>query len=505
MNKRITRLGIGLLVAYLALFAQLNRLQVLEAENLNNHPENFRNVQRDFDQPRGRIETADSQVVARSVPTPDGAYQRLREYPQQELFGHITGFLSLEFAADGVERTYNDWLSGQTDEQQFDRLSDLFLDRDRTGDITLTLRADYQAVARDALGSQRGSVVLLDPRSGEILALWSFPSYDPNLLSNHDIDAVRQARDALLADPANPMQARSYQERYFPGSTFKVVTGGIGVERGVVTPVKPVYPVRDGYTPPASSSPLRNFGGSTCGGTLEEILRVSCNTAFAEMGAETIGPEAMIKGAADFGFNSTPPIDLPAAAIPNFPTDFGDLISGPGGAKSVYENSAALAQASIGQNDVQASPLSMALVAAAVANDGTIMTPHVVGVIRDAERRVLLETKPKVWRQPLSPAAAATMGKAMRGVVAAGTAKALAVEGLEVGAKTGTAQVGGDVAETHAWVIGYAGPPGKPPSLAFAVMVEADPVLGEQTGGGVAVPIAQTVLAAVAPQVLAGP
>lgn len=505
MNKRITRLGIGLLVAYFALFAQLNRLQVLEAENLNNHPENFRNVQRDFDQPRGRIESADSQVVARSVPTPDGAYTRLREYPQGELFGHITGFLSLEFAADGVERTYNDWLSGQTEDQQFDRLSDLFLDRDRTGDVTLTVRADYQDIARAALGSQRGSVVLLDPRNGAVLALWSFPSYDPNLLSSHDVDAVRQARDALLADPANPMQARSYQERYFPGSTFKVVTAAVGVERGLVTPAKPSYPVSDGYVPPASTAPLRNFGGSTCGGTLEEILRVSCNTAFAQMGAETLGPEAMVKGAADFGFNTIPPIDLPAAAAANFPTDYGNRISGAGDPKQVYENSAALAQASIGQNDVQASPLSMALVAAAVANDGTIMAPHVVDVIRDAERRVLRETEPKVWRQPLSPAAAVTMRKAMRGVVTGGTAKALAIDGLEVGAKTGTAQVGGEVAETHAWVIGYAGPPAKPASLAFAVMVEADPALGEQTGGGVAVPIAQAVLAAVAPQVLAGP
>jgi peptidoglycan glycosyltransferase len=494
MNKRISRLGIGLIVAYLALFTQLNRIQVLQSEELNAHPENFRNVQRDFDQPRGRIETADLQVVARSVPTPDGAYGRLREYPAGELFAHVTGSLSLEFGADGVERTYNDWLSGQTDAQQFDRLSDLFIERDRTGDVTLTLIYGLQDSARAALGARRGSVVLLDPRSGELLALWSWPSYDPNLLASHDADAVRQARDTLLDDPANPMQGRAYQERYFPGSTFKVVTAAVGVESGLVSASKPVYPARDGYVPPASSAPLRNFGGSVCGGSLVEILRVSCNTAFAEMGAETLGPDRMVRGAADFGFNSTPPLDLPATAPAIFPTDYGNLISGPGGAGSVYENSAALAQASIGQNDVQASPLSMALVAAAVANNGAIRSPHVVGVVRDAERRVLYQYPQQDWRQAMSPAAAATMRTAMEAVVDTGTARDLRVPGLVVGAKTGTAQVSGDAAETHAWVIGYAGVAGRPPALAFAVMVEADPALGEQTGGGVAVPIAATML-----------
>jgi peptidoglycan glycosyltransferase len=499
MNKRITRLGIGLLVCYVALFVQLNRLQVFQADALDHHPENFRGIQRDFDRPRGAIATADGVVVARSLDTPNEPYERLRVYPEGELFAHVTGFFSLEYGGDGIERTYNDELAGLTARQQYDRLSDLFVDRDRTGDVFLTLRRDLQAAARDALGNRRGSVVLLNPATGAVLAAWSWPSYDPNLLSSHNLDGVRGSRDFYLAQPDQPMLARTYRERFFPGSTFKVVTAATGVQSGRVTTAQPAYPASSGYVPPASTASLRNFGGETCGGTLLQILAVSCNTAFAQMGAETLGPRLMVDGAAAFGFNSRLPVDLPDAAASTFPTDFGAAISGDGGPGSVFENSAALAQASIGQNDVQATPLEMALVAAAIAADGNVPTPHVVADVRDREGKVVHTVAPGTWRRAVSPATAATMRAAMENVVRSGTAQALAMPGWTIGAKTGTAEVSADGASSNAWVIGYAGPDGRPPSLAFAAMVEAAPSAGEQTGARVAVPIAGQVLAAARP------
>ena len=289
VNKRISRLGVGLVLCYVLLFLQLNRIQVFQADELNHHPENFRQIQRDFDRPRGAIATADGVVVARSVETPGEPYERLRMYPEGELFAHITGFFSLEYGADGVELSYNDELAGLTARQQYDRFSDLFVNRDRTGDVFLTVRRDLQAVARQALGDRKGSIVLLEPATGAILALWSWPSYDPNLLSSHDLGGVA-GQPRLLPGAARPADAGPH----LPGALLPRLDvqggdGSTGVQSGLVTPSQPVYPTSSGDVPPASTAPIRNFGGGSCGGALFAILAVSCNTAFAEMGAETLG------------------------------------------------------------------------------------------------------------------------------------------------------------------------------------------------------------------------
>ncbi|HEX8581572.1 MAG TPA: penicillin-binding transpeptidase domain-containing protein, partial [Acidimicrobiales bacterium] len=223
MNRQIKWLGIGIVTCYLALFVQLNVVQVLRADDYNEDPTNVRAVLRDFAEPRGTIQTADGVVLARSVPSND-RFELQREYPEAELFGHVTGFFSIVFGATGVEKTYGEELAGRTTEQQLRSLSDLFVDHERTGDVTLTVRRDVQQVARQALGDQQGSVIALDPRTGELLALWSFPSFDPNLVANHDGEKAAENRDLLLLAPGNPLRAASYQDRFFPGSTFKVVT-----------------------------------------------------------------------------------------------------------------------------------------------------------------------------------------------------------------------------------------------------------------------------------------
>ncbi|MGE3622190.1 MAG: penicillin-binding transpeptidase domain-containing protein, partial [Acidimicrobiia bacterium] len=320
MIRQIRALGVGLLGCFVLLFVQLNRVTVIDAAKLNDNPVNTREILRDFNSPRGTVTTADGVLLARSVPS-EGRFELQREFPQGDLFGHVTGFYSFSLGSSGVEKVYNDELAGRTREIEFQGLSDLFVDQERVGNLTLTLRADLQQIAREQLGEREGSVVAIDPRDGSILALWSYPAYDPNVLSSHDLAGAAAAQTQMDADPERPRRSRAYQERFFPGSTFKVVTGSAGLVSGTVTPTEPVYPSVSSYTPPGTTRPLRNFGGSTCGGNLLSILRVSCNTSFAQMGVE-VGPEAMVATAEAFGFNQDVPIDLTDPVRSNFPTDF---------------------------------------------------------------------------------------------------------------------------------------------------------------------------------------
>ncbi len=227
MNKQIRRLGVGLLACYVLLFVQLNVLQVVRADSYNANPLNTRQVVRDFSRPRGVIQTADGVILAQSVPSND-RYNFQRVYPTKDLFAGVTGYFAFTFGSDGVERTYNDVLAGRTDQQRVISWNSFFEDQITTADVTLSLRADAQAVAQQQLGDRQGSVVALDPRDGAILAMWSFPSYDPNLLATHDFKAAEAARKALLAEPGKPLVPATYRERYFPGSTFKVVTASAG-------------------------------------------------------------------------------------------------------------------------------------------------------------------------------------------------------------------------------------------------------------------------------------
>jgi peptidoglycan glycosyltransferase len=483
MSKQIRNLGVFLALCYLALFVQVNRLTVLQAEELQDKPENTRQITRDFSGPRGDIVSADGVVLATSEPS-DDQYALQRSYPEEtaELFAHVTGHFTFQLGTTGVEQQYNGYLNGEDIGFSLDRLEDLFVERDVVGDVILSLRRDVQQVAREGLADTAGSVVALDPRNGEILALWSFPTYDPNLLATHDFTTASDISQALNDDPEKPTLSRSYRERFFPGSTFKIVTATAGVERGGVTVDSPEYPFTDSYQPDGRGSPIPNFGGASCGGTLFTILEVSCNTAFAEMGVET-GGDALYDIAQDFGFDRKIPFDLPGGVPSNFPEE-------------VVGDDPLVAQAAIGQNDVQATPLQMALVAAAVANDGVMMTPHVMREVRDDQGDVVAQYDDGELAQPMSDATADTLREGMVSVVTDGTASSLAegLDGFVVGGKTGTAQTAQGVDESHAWIIGFAGPEGETPHVAVAVIVEAQPGVSEQTGGQVAAPIASAVM-----------
>jgi penicillin-binding protein A len=308
VTRQIRQLGIGLMVCFGVLFLQLNRLTVLDASSLNDNPNNTREILRDFTQPRGSILTADEEEIARSVPSGD-QFELQREYPHGPLYAHVTGYFSFTLGSAGVEKTYNDELAGRTLDLSLQDLGDLFVDKDRVGDLTLSVRHDLQQIAAEQLGSREGAVVALDPRTGGILAMYSNPSYDPNVLADHDTAAATAAQQALDADAEKPRLSRAYQERFFPGSTFKVVTATAGLTSGEVTVDQPSYPTATGYTPPRTDRPIRNFDGDSCGGTLFAIMRVSCNSAFAQMGVD-VGAEAMIDAAEAYGFNQEVPVDL---------------------------------------------------------------------------------------------------------------------------------------------------------------------------------------------------
>ncbi|MDQ1436487.1 MAG: penicillin-binding protein [Acidimicrobiaceae bacterium] len=480
MDRQIRRLGVVLLLLFSMLFARLNYLQVVKANELSNKPGNTRKATKDFSGDRGVIQTADGVVLAQSVPSAD-AFKLQRQYPERDLFGHLTGYFSFTYGAEGLEKTYNDDLAGHTDRLR--NVRDLLSDRTRTGNLTITATKKLQQVARDALGNRKGAVVAINPADGAVLAMWSFPSFDPNPLAAHDQRAVQASWDTLTKDPNRPLLPRAYRERYAPGSTFKVVTSAAVLERQPDLAAKP-YPVLRELDLPQTTRNLKNFGGESCGGPLPQLLKVSCNTGFGQIGLD-LGPQKLTDQAHAFGFDDRPPLDLPAVAKSVF------------GEQDFAHNQPALAQSAIGQQDVAASPLQMALVAAGVANAGTVMKPHLLAEVRDSEGAVVRSANPEPWQRAMSPQNAAALRDMMIGVVNGGTATRVAIPGVQVAAKTGTAQTVGD--NSHAWMIAFA--PAEAPRIAVAVIVESQPGLGDNvTGGRVAAPIARAMIqAALAP------
>src|SRR5436305_3631602 len=242
MNRQIRMLGVAGLALFILLFVQLSNLQVISAKRLNDNRLNTRQAVKDFSQPRGAIQTADGVVVADSVDTGD-QFQRLRRYATGPLFSHVAGYFSFTFGSEGVERTYNKELTGKANKLKLNNIGDLLLDKKRTANVTLTLTKNLQQVATQALGARKGAVVALDPRNGAVLALADFPSFDPSPLAVHDQKVVRSAWARLSTDANKPLLPRAYRDRYFPGSTFKIVTAATALSNGDTT-TQPVFPTR---------------------------------------------------------------------------------------------------------------------------------------------------------------------------------------------------------------------------------------------------------------------
>lgn len=473
MNGPIRKVGWGVVVLFLALLGNLVYLQVLEADDLANDPRNVRTLIADFSRPRGEITTADGQVVARSLPV-DDQFDFRRVYPLGDLMAQVSGYISFTRGSAGAEAFYNDALTGRDLELQVRNLEDFVLGRDNTGNLVLSIDAGIQQVARDALGGRRGSVVVLDPDNGEVVAMYSNPTYDPNPLAGHDVEEVDFAFDLLENDAANPALPRTYREIYPPGSSFKIVTTAAALDEGIATPTEPVFPSLTALPLPLTNDTLSNFGNSACGGNLTESFVRSCNTTFGQLGLD-LGerfPPAMEQ----FGVYDQVPIDLrPGSAMSTGPE--------PG---SFRTEAPLFAFAGIGQGEVATTPLQMALVAAAVANEGEVPEPHVGREIRDDEGQTIRRVRPGPWRRAMPAETAAEIRTMMVEVVARGTGTNGALPDVTVAGKTGTAE-NSQGPDPHAWFVGFA--PAEAPRYAFAVIIE-----NAGGGGSVAAPVAATVL-----------
>lgn len=480
MNTPLRRLASVVLVMFLALMVGATWVQFVQAPSLNADARNVRTLYREYGNHRGPIVVA-GEAIASSAPV-DDPFGFQRNYDQPRLYAHVTGYYSVVYGRHGIEEWYNTELNGSADSLFYARLQDLVTGRQPQGaSVELTIDPAVQQAAWDALGDQRGAVVALDPRTGQILALVSKPSYDPNDLATHDMAAATEAWTALNADPARPMENRAIAGRtYPPGSTFKLVVAAAALEDGMSADT-----VIDGPRElelPLSSAVLRNFGGSACSAdgtvTLTEAIRISCNTAFGGLGLD-MGADAIRSQAEAFGFGQ--PLNVPMRVTPSvYPAD---------------PDAPQTALTAIGQHEVSVTPLQMAMVSAAIANGGVQMQPYLVDTVRSQDLTVVSQTDPQVLRRPISAATAAALRDMMVDVVATGTGRSAQISGVDVAGKTGTAQTTDDAAP-HAWFTAFA--PADDPQVAVAVIVENGGSMGsEATGGAVAAPIARAVIQAV--------
>ncbi|MDQ6837856.1 MAG: penicillin-binding protein 2, partial [Actinomycetota bacterium] len=484
MNRQIRLVGLGIIALFVALFVQLNYLQVVRASSLDHDPRNGRAVVKEFDTPRGDIVAADGVTLAHSQPTSD-QFKYLRQYPQGPLFSQLTGFFSFTYGSDGAERTYDRTLTGANAKNRVPAnvrdLKRLLTSTDKTQAITMSVSQRMQQAAKDALGNKVGSVVAINPSTGAIVAMYSNPTYDPNLLTGHSTTQVTANRKTLIAAAGNPLSPGAYRNRRFPGSTFKILTSSAVYDRAPSLATK-TYPTLSALPLPQTTTQLHNFAGENCGGQLPALFTVSCNTGFGAVGLD-LGAANLYDEAHAFGFDQKVPIDLPFGAESSFPP-----------VSSFAKNLPAVAYSAIGQQDVQATPLEMALVASGIANNGVIMTPHVLGHVTDSQGRTLSTYNPKPWLTATSPQTAAQVTKLMLSVVndPKGTGGAAAIPGVQVAAKTGTAQTG--TGKIDAWFAAFA--PNPNPTIAVAVLIPDQPSGNEYQGGTISAPIAKAVIQA---------
>lgn len=484
MNTALRTAAYTILGAFVVLAASVTYIQVIEGPELRDDPRNPRVIAWRIGRERAPIVSAEGRILALSTPSPDDSTLYQRSYPEGGLYAHTVGYTSVLYGSQGIEETKSTELISNRDATISGVLHGLLGGDTRPRGVRLTLQHALQAEAAEALGNQRGSIVALDPTTGAILAMVTSPTFDPNDLIGLDAFAVGEA---LEVDPDEPLRDRAIDQTYPPGSIFKVFTTSSGLDAGLVS-ASSEFPDPVALDLPGTDSTMRNFDVKVCDDgstvTLEHAFVKSCNTVFAQLGMG-LGGDQLGRTAEAFGFNTGIPFEF-AVLTSSFPPQ-GTIESDP----------SATAQNAIGQRDVQATPLLMALAAGAVANNGTTMSPYLVAELFTSEGIAESATEPVVWRRAMSPASAAVLSNLMEQAVVSGTGHRATVPGIRIAGKTGTAQVTGQA--PHAWFIGF-GPVGAAtgePQIAIAVVVESGGDFGESaTGGTVAAPIAQQVLAA---------
>ena len=482
MIRQINRVTAAIIVLLLALIINLSYIQVFKAGDLRNQAGNQRVTLTEYSRERGPI-LLGSQTIAESTPTTD-SLKYLREYGDGSTYAAITGFYSLVYGATGIESEANDVLAGNDSRFFVDRLQQLFANREpKGGAIRLTINPDAQLAAMKALNGRTGAVVAIDPTTGAILALASSPSFDPNLLSSHDAQEIQNTYEELNADSNQPMLNRPLAMTLPPGSTFKLVTAAAALESGKYF-AESELPGPTEINLPGTDVQLGNWNGKSCGTddvtTLRAALEISCNTAFAWLGME-LGADAIGEQAQKFGFESEFEVPM-TAAVSRFPTDL---------------NKPQTAMSAIGQFDVRATALQMAMVAAGIANDGVVMKPYLVSQILGPDLTVLQNTNPSAFGRAMSVENSKILRDMMVGVVTKGTASNARISGINVGGKTGTAEnAPGEPA--HAWFVGLA--PSDQSKVAVAVVLQNGGGASEVSGNALAAPIAAAVMRAVLKQ-----
>ena len=469
MNKAMSRVFIVAVVLFCALVVNLTWIMVVRAQWFQDRPENKRSIAKEMKIKRGDIVAYDGSVIA-GTERRSGYYYR--DYPNGTFAPQLIGYDSLRYGRSGIESQLNDHLTGQASDLGVQNWVDKLLGRRPAGaNVKLTLVPAVQKVAQQQLQGKRGAIVVLDPKTGALIASASAPTYDPGHLDD------RWA--TLSKDPTAPLLNRPTQGLYVPGSAFKVVTASAGLDDGTVTPETQFV---DTGTYVVFGGKVTNYGGEVYGpNNFTFALTASINTTFAKVG-NTLGRKRLITGAQQYGFYKTPPLPLPAGeVVPSGRYGKNGLLS-----PDAFMDPLDVAWAACGQEKLLATPLQMALVAGGVANGGRVMKPYYMQEIVTPDGQVVSKAQPEQWLVATKALTASQLNTMMQNVVNAGTGTQAALEGIQVAGKTGTAEKGDGT--NLAWFIGFA--PANDPQVAFAIVIEDT----QSTGGEAAAPIAAAII-----------
>ncbi|MEX3610808.1 penicillin-binding protein 2 [Rothia sp. LK2588] len=478
MNKALRNMWLVSAAVFVLLLASLTYIQFFSAKSLSANQWNSRTMYENYGSQRGAI-VVDGKVIASSVPSQDG-YDYQRSYASPEAYAPVTGYFSSIYGATGLESAMNEELTGTADSQFYDRLAQMFTSGSAKGaTVELTLNAQLQELSYSLLQGHKGAIAAINPKTGEVLALASSPSYDPNTLSSHNNESVLAQYQKLSSDPANPLFNRAIGgNTYSPGSTFKIIDAVAALESGKYT-ADSVIPNPQEYKLPGTNTMLPNYVNGQCStrnqATIEWALAQSCNTPFAQIGVE-LGQDTMSKTAQNFGYGDSSlsiPLSVSESVFPQNMTQ------------------SQLAQAAIGQYDVRTTPLQVAMTSAAIANDGVQMKPNMIRSVKSQSLNSLYEFSAQHLRTSTSPEVAHQVKDWMVNDVDNGIASAASVPGVKVAGKTGTAEIGNS-GLNNAWFTGFA--PADDPQIALAVVYEG---VDTAEGASLAAPAAQQIFEAV--------
>ncbi|MBU7597864.1 penicillin-binding protein 2 [Streptomyces sp. P38-E01] len=479
MNKPLRRVAIfcGLLI--MALMVRVNWVQFVQAEDLKNHEGNRRVAIERYAHPRGNI-IVEGKSITGSAETSGSDFAYKRTYKNGPMWAPITGRASQAYGGTQLEEIYDTILTGNDDRLFFNRTIDMLTGKPREGgNVVTTLNNAAQQAAFKGLEGKKGAVAALDPQTGAILALASTPSYDPSKVAGNSKDDEKNWVE-LNKDDDDPTLNRALRQTYAPGSTFKVVTAAAALESGKYDVDKKTG-IESPLKLPQSSTMLGNDKiNPLCDkATLRRAMELSCNATFAGI-SDDVGNKGMIEQADKFGFNE-------------------EVFTPVRGVASVYpeDNRPQNAMAGIGQASNRATPLQMAMVTAAIANDGKLMKPYMVDRL-EGPRSTVEQFQPEEIGEAVSAPNAKKLQDMMESVVERGTGSTARIDGVKVGGKTGTAQRGEENKDNpYAWFISYAKDDNGSPVAVAVVVEDSEAARGDISGGGLAAPIAVDVMKAI--------